>query len=85
MQNIKSELKPCLNPDCKSTVECKCGECLLCLLCINRIDICPNCKVRIVEVDDFGVMLCAPCFENDERAKQAISVGNEREAFKFGY
>jgi len=58
------------------TIDCEhCGE---------MIDICPECKTRQVEIDDFGVVLCDICFEKNPKAKSHVAEMSRQEAYDTG-
>ena len=51
----------------------------------DKIDMCPRCKINEVAVDDFGVVLCQPCFDADPEAREYARQKASDEDILFGY
>ncbi len=65
-----------IDDDIGGTIDCNnCGE---------MIDVCPECKSKQVEIDDFGVTLCDICFEKNSKAKSYVHEMSRQEAYDTG-
>jgi len=58
----------------------------ICPTCKERtMELCPRCHNHPIEIDDFGVVLCNLCYQNDKKAQDVVDKGIDKENSMFGY
>jgi len=75
-ENLVDERNCIANPD-----EDEGGD--ICLKCQDNI--CPRCESNEIVIDDYGIVLCGDCYNNDEQAQNHASAGISKEKQMFGY